>query len=79
MAKIHVLLKKEELDAERLQGKVVIVLDILFATTSIVAVLAHGASEVQGFLFSPPLPPAALASLLHSEAAKNQVDRQKAS
>ncbi len=46
MAKIHVLLKKEELDAERLQGKVVIVLDILFATTSIVAVLAHGASEV---------------------------------
>lgn len=46
MAKIHVLLKKEELDGERLQGKVVIVLDILFATTSIVAALAHGASEV---------------------------------
>lgn len=46
MPKIHVLLKKEELDSEQLPGKVVIVLDILFATTSIVAALAHGASEV---------------------------------
>jgi diguanylate cyclase (GGDEF)-like protein len=42
-------------------------------------VRAHGASEVQGFLFSPPLPPAALASLLHSEEAKHQPDRKKAS
>ncbi|WEJ58680.1 EAL domain-containing protein [Devosia sp. FJ2-5-3] len=39
----------------------------------------HGCSEVQGFLFSPPLPPAALASLLHSEAAKAQIARMKAS
>ncbi len=46
MARIHVLLKKEELDGQRLPGKVVIVLDILFATSSIVAALAHGASEV---------------------------------
>jgi 2-phosphosulfolactate phosphatase len=46
MAKIHVLLKKEELDGQRLPGKVVIVLDILFATSSIVAALAHGAAEV---------------------------------
>jgi 2-phosphosulfolactate phosphatase len=46
MAKIHVLLKKEELDGQRLPGKVVVVLDILFATSSIVAALAHGASEV---------------------------------
>ena len=46
MAKIHVLLKKEELDAQRLEGKVVVVLDILFATSSIVTALAHGASEV---------------------------------
>ncbi len=46
MAKIHVLLKKEELDTQRLPGKVVIVLDILFATSSIVAALAHGAAEV---------------------------------
>ncbi len=44
--KIHVLLKKEELDAQRLPGKVVIVLDILFATSSIVAAMAHGAAEV---------------------------------
>jgi 2-phosphosulfolactate phosphatase len=46
MAKIHVLLKKEELDAQRLPGKTVVVLDILFATSSIVAALAHGAAEV---------------------------------
>ena len=46
MAKIHVLLKKEELDAQRLSGKVVIVLDVLFATSSIVAALAHGAEAV---------------------------------
>jgi 2-phosphosulfolactate phosphatase len=44
--KIHVLLKKEELDTQRLPGKVVIVLDILFATSSIVAALAHGAADV---------------------------------
>jgi 2-phosphosulfolactate phosphatase len=46
MAKIHVLLKKEELDSQRLPGKVVVVLDVLFATSSIVAALAHGAREV---------------------------------
>ena len=46
MAKIHVLLKKEELDSQRLPGKVVIVLDVLFATSSVVAALAHGAVEV---------------------------------
>ncbi|MCX7168926.1 MAG: 2-phosphosulfolactate phosphatase [Proteobacteria bacterium] len=46
MSKIHVLLKKEELDNERLTDKVVVVLDILFATSSIVAALAHGAGEV---------------------------------
>lgn len=46
MAKIHVLLKKEELDGERLPGKAVIVLDILFATSTIVTALAHGAREV---------------------------------
>jgi 2-phosphosulfolactate phosphatase len=46
MAKIHVLLKKEELDGQRLPGKVVVVLDVLFATSSIVAALANGAAEV---------------------------------
>jgi 2-phosphosulfolactate phosphatase len=44
--KVHVLTKKEELDSVRVQGKVVIVLDILFATTTMVAVLANGAREV---------------------------------
>ncbi len=38
----------------------------------------HGVSEVQGFLFSPPRPSAALANLLHSEAVKAQA-RKKAS
>jgi diguanylate cyclase (GGDEF)-like protein len=42
-------------------------------------VRAHGVSEVQGFLFSPPLPPAALTNLLHSEAVKAQVSSKKAS
>ena len=46
MQKIHVLLKKEELDGQRLENKVVIVLDILFATTTIVGVLAEGATAV---------------------------------
>jgi 2-phosphosulfolactate phosphatase len=44
--KLHVLVKKEELDGQRLAGKVVVVLDVLFATTSIAAALAHGATEV---------------------------------
>lgn len=44
--KVHVLLKKEELDTERLTGKVVVVLDVLFATSSIVAALAAGARRV---------------------------------
>jgi len=44
--KLHVLGKKEELDGQRLAGKVVVVLDVLFATTSIAAALAHGATEV---------------------------------
>lgn len=44
--KLHVLTQKEELDRVRVPGKVVIVLDILFATTTIVTALAHGAIEV---------------------------------
>ena len=44
--KVHVLTKKEELDRVRVPGKVVVVLDILFATTTMVAALAHGASEI---------------------------------
>lgn len=46
MARIHVLTRKEELDGQRLPGKVVIVVDVLFATSTIAAALANGASEV---------------------------------
>jgi 2-phosphosulfolactate phosphatase len=41
-----VLTKKEELDSVRVPGKVVVVLDILFATTTMVTALAHGAKEI---------------------------------
>jgi 2-phosphosulfolactate phosphatase len=44
--KVHVLTKKEELDGVRVPGKVIVVLDILFATTTMVTALAHGATEV---------------------------------
>ncbi|MGQ0545586.1 MAG: 2-phosphosulfolactate phosphatase [Betaproteobacteria bacterium] len=44
--KVHVLTRKEELDGVRVAGKVVVVLDILFATTTMVTALAHGAREV---------------------------------
>ena len=44
--RIHVLTRKEELDGVRVTGKVVVVLDILFATTTMVAALAGGAAEV---------------------------------
>ena len=46
MPKVHVLLKKEELDAELLAGKVVVVLDILFATSTIVTAFQHGVTHV---------------------------------
>lgn len=47
MGKIHVLLKKEELEQERLnQEKIVVVFDILLATSTITTLLAHGAIEV---------------------------------
>jgi 2-phosphosulfolactate phosphatase len=44
--KVHVLSKKEELDTVRLAGKVVVVLDVLFATSTMVTAIAHGASAV---------------------------------
>lgn len=44
--KVHVLTKKEELDSVRVPGKVVVVLDILFATTTMVTALAHGATDI---------------------------------
>jgi 2-phosphosulfolactate phosphatase len=44
--KVHVLYRKEELDRERLEGKVAVVLDVLFATSTIITALANGATEV---------------------------------
>lgn len=46
MPKLHVLLKREEIDPARLDGKVIIVLDILFATTTIVHAFAQGARRI---------------------------------
>ena len=44
--RVQVFVKKEDIDPSRLAGCVVIVLDILFATTTIVAALEAGATEV---------------------------------
>ncbi|WP_315906126.1 2-phosphosulfolactate phosphatase [Priestia koreensis] len=44
--KIHVLLKKEEINPIMTEGKVVVVLDILLATSTITAALAEGATYV---------------------------------
>lgn len=46
MPTIHVLLKREEIDTALLAGKVVVVLDVLFATTTIIDALARGANRV---------------------------------
>ena len=44
--KVHVLGRKEDLDTVRVPGKVAIVLDVLFATSTIVTAVAHGALGV---------------------------------
>lgn len=44
--KVHVLFRKEDLDHERLEGKVAVVLDVLFATSTIVTAFANGSTEV---------------------------------
>ena len=44
--RVHVVVKKEDIDSSRLVGRVVIVLDILFATTTIVTALDRGAAAV---------------------------------
>ncbi len=46
MTTVDVVMKKEDLDATRLAGKTVIVLDVLFATSTIVTALASGAAGV---------------------------------
>ncbi|MEP6702181.1 MAG: 2-phosphosulfolactate phosphatase, partial [Betaproteobacteria bacterium] len=44
--RVHVVVKKEDVDSTRLEGRIVIVLDILFATTTIVTALEAGATSV---------------------------------
>ncbi len=46
MQKLHVITHKEELDPRRLSDKVVVVLDVLFATSTMVTALRHGAADV---------------------------------
>ena len=46
MPKLHVLFKKEDLDRTRLKDKVVIVLDVLFATSTIVHAFAQGVDRI---------------------------------
>ncbi len=50
---LHVVTHKDELDPERIAGKVVVVLDVLFATTTIAKVLSEGALEVVPMLDEP--------------------------
>lgn len=44
--KLHVLWRKEDLAPERLAGKVVVVIDVLFATSTIVTAFEHGVVDV---------------------------------
>ena len=46
MTKIHVLTNKSEINKEKLEDKLVIVLDILIATSSIVTALANGCKYI---------------------------------
>ena len=62
--KVHVLFRKEDLDHERLEGKVAIVLDVLFATSTIITALASGATEV-----IPTLDEAGASGRYHPRAA----------
>jgi 2-phosphosulfolactate phosphatase len=44
--KVHVLFRRQDLDMVKLEGKVVIVLDVLFATSTMITALGHGAKDV---------------------------------
>lgn len=48
MAKIHLILKKEDIDSQKIKenGKIAVVFDVLLATSTITAGLNHGATEV---------------------------------
>jgi len=47
MPKLNVILRKEDLDPAFLHDKVAVVIDVLFATSTIVSALHHGALAVQ--------------------------------
>lgn len=44
--RFHVIFRKEDLDHQRLEGKIAVVLDVLFATSTIINAFAAGATEV---------------------------------
>lgn len=44
--KVHVLYRRQDLDMVKLEGKIVIVLDVLFATSTMIAALGDGAAAV---------------------------------
>jgi 2-phosphosulfolactate phosphatase len=44
--KVHVLFRRQDIDMVKLEGKVAIVLDILFATTTMVTALGKGAAQL---------------------------------
>ena len=46
MQKLHVVMNQQDLDQQRLHGKVAVVLDVVLATTTIAMALHHGAREV---------------------------------
>src|SRR6185369_11108158 len=47
--KVHVLFRRQDIDMVKLEGKVVVVLDILFATTTMVTALGNGAASDSHF------------------------------
>ncbi|HET7580458.1 MAG TPA: 2-phosphosulfolactate phosphatase [Bacillales bacterium] len=61
MGKAHVLMRKEEIDPQQIEGKVAVVFDVLLATSTITAALQKGATEVVPVLNEAEA---------HSEAAK---------
>jgi 2-phosphosulfolactate phosphatase len=44
--KVHVLFRRQDLEMVKLDGKIVVVLDVLFATSTMIAALGGGAAEV---------------------------------
>ena len=46
MGEVQVIFKKEDIQPEELKGKVVVVFDVLFATSTITAAIADGAASV---------------------------------